>query len=146
TSGLALRLRYHIGFFSLPARDAATITRSLSRRKYTGLTRAWPVLRPVVVSSATGIFWNVPPSPSPPPRRYMNVLTRDIHFMKKAVIGELRNRGGDFGMAVILCSAGGHSFRHRPHRGGRCLHRCAYHPRCRVAAIRAGLRPRRAGR
>jgi acetyl-CoA acetyltransferase len=39
TLGLASRFRYHIGFLSLPPRDAATTTRSRSRRKYSGLTR-----------------------------------------------------------------------------------------------------------
>src|ERR1700722_1406947 len=92
-----------MGFFSAPAFDAATITRSPSRRKYSGLTRGCPVLRPVVVSKATGMFWNVLPSPSPPPRRYMKVLMRDPHLKKKSVNGEFRNRGGDFeGMTAIL--------------------------------------------
>jgi hypothetical protein len=39
----------------------------------------------------------------------MNVLTRDVHLMKAVNIGEFRNRGGDFGMPVILCSAAGDS-------------------------------------
>jgi hypothetical protein len=30
--------------------------------------------------------------------------------MQKSANGELMNRGGGFGMAVILCSVGGHSF------------------------------------
>ena len=64
------------------------MTRSPSRRKYNGLTRGSPVLRPVVVSRATGIFWNVPPRPSPPLRRYNHVLRRDIHLMRTSVTGE----------------------------------------------------------
>src|ERR1700757_1392543 len=91
-----------MGFFAEPPLEAATIPRSPSRRKYSGLTRGSPVLRPVVVSRATGIFWNVPPRPSPPLRRYMNVLRRDIHLRKKSMYGAFRKRGGDFGMTVIL--------------------------------------------
>ena len=57
------------------------MTRSPSRRKYNGLIRGSPVLRPVVVSSATGMFWNVPPSLFPLLRRYIQVLRRDIHLI-----------------------------------------------------------------
>src|SRR5580693_7960977 len=99
TFGLALRLRYHIGFFVAPPFEAATITRSPSRRKYSGLTRGSPVFRPVVVSNATGMFWTVPPKPSPPLRRYRKVLMRDIHLRKKSLV---MIRDGDFGMPLIL--------------------------------------------
>jgi len=61
TFGSALRLRYHNGFRSEPPLEATTMTRSPSRMKSNGLTRGWPVLRPVVVNSATGAFLDVPP-------------------------------------------------------------------------------------
>src|SRR5271156_3953337 len=105
TLGLALRLRYHIGFFAAPPFEAATITRSPSRRKYSGLILGSPVLRPVVVSRATGMFWKVPPIPWPPLRRYIHVLRRDAHLMKKSVYGVFRNGGGDFGMRGSYVSA-----------------------------------------
>ncbi|CFE48955.1 Uncharacterised protein [Mycobacterium tuberculosis] len=60
----------------------------------------------MVVSSATGIFWKVPPRPSPSLRRYIQVLIRDIHLIKKSLSGEFRNRGGDFGMTLILATKG----------------------------------------
>src|SRR3954462_5883215 len=98
TFGLALRFRYHIGFLALPPLDAATTPASPSRWKDSGLMRGCPLLRPVVVRSATGMPWKLLPKPSPSLRRYIKVLIFDIHLMKKSAGFVSMKRGRDFGI------------------------------------------------
>src|SRR5262245_24666752 len=100
TCGLAFRFRYHIGFLAARPCDATSTTRSPSRQNSSGLTRASPVLRPIVVSNATGApCRNFPPT-FPPVRLYSDAVIRDIHLMMNLVYGASRPRGRSAGIEL----------------------------------------------
>ncbi len=74
---------------------AQEVERLTSRRRSCG---RWSAARPEFLEGAAQTL--------PSLRRYIQVLIRDIHLIKKSLSGEFRNRGGDFGMTLILATKG----------------------------------------
>src|SRR6478735_8341056 len=90
TSGLALRFRYHIGLVARPPCDATRTMRLPSCRNSSGLSRASPDLRPVVVRMPTSaprrnLFPNLPLV-----FLKIQVFARDIHLIAVPTLLEFR--------------------------------------------------------
>src|SRR5436190_209464 len=85
TFGFSRRLRNQAGWVSSPPRDATTTSVEPSRYGDVSITeRAWPLFRPVVVSSSTGILLSSHPN-RPPLTLSMPRWTAFIAFNPRSV-------------------------------------------------------------